>query len=72
MTNMWHPQPELSVPFAFPSWTISTLTMMYLVFPVLLPLLRKLSDASLAKSLVILYYVQLAPVWYMRRYNYMM
>ena len=71
ISNSWFkPYTEPYIPFNGPSWTISTMTMMYLVFPVLLPLLRKLSDASLAKSLVILYYVQLAPVWYMFHYDY--
>ena len=71
LTNSWFkPATELYSPYNGPSWTISTLTMMYLAYPLLLPILRKLSDATLAKSLVILYYIQLLPMWYMLHYNY--
>ena len=71
ISNSWFkPHTEPYSPYNGPSWTISTLTMMYLVFPLLLPMLRKLSDASLAKFLVMLYYVQLTPLWFMLHYNY--
>ena len=66
ITNSWiMPGIENFNPFNGPSWTVSTLTMMYLAFPLILPHIKKMSDARLASSLVILYYVQLLPAVYM-------
>ena len=65
ISNSWFkPLSESFQPYNFPSWTVSTLSLMYLFFPLVLPLLKKLSDTSLARSLVILNSVQLLPVIY--------
>merc|ERR1712004_573962 len=58
MTNMWHPQPELSAPFAFPSWTISTLTAFYLVFPLIISSLNQLTSYKLNMLINILFLSQ--------------
>ena len=71
ISNSWFkPGVESFNPFNGPSWTVSTLTMMYLAFPLMLPHLKKLSDTSLSRFLVILYYVQLLPVVYMSQYEF--
>ena len=73
ISNSWIiPGMESFNPFNIPSWTVSTLTMMYLAFPLMLPHLKKLSDTNLARALVILFYVQLLPVLYicMLQLNY--
>ena len=56
----WH-----SEAFDGPSWTISTLTLMYFVFPWIITPLKKLSDASLAHTIVLLYYIQLLPFFFL-------
>ena len=58
MTNMWHPQPELSAPFAFPSWTISTLTAFYLIFPIIISSLNQLTSYKLNMLINILFLSQ--------------
>ena len=58
MTNMWHPQPELSAPFAFPSWTISTLTAFYLIFPIIISSLSQLTSYKLNMLINILFLSQ--------------
>ena len=73
ISNSWLiPGMESFNPFNIPSWTVSTLTMMYLAFPLMLPHLKKLSDTNLARALVLLFYVQLLPVLYiyMLQLNY--
>ena len=60
ITNSWFSFGGLScTAFNGPSWTISTLTMMYLVFPWIINLLQTLSDSGLSRAIVVLYYVQL-------------
>ena len=55
MTNMWYPQPEQSAPFAFPAWTITTLTAFYLTFPTLLSILSQLSSRQLSALIISLW-----------------
>ena len=59
-------------PYTFngPSWTVSTLTFMYLVFPWILPYLQKLSDGKLANTIVILYYIQMIPLFIILHTSY--
>ena len=61
MTNMWYPQPEMSAPFAFPAWTITTLTAFYLTFPYLISILSQLSSRQLSALIVVLFFYQLLP-----------
>ena len=61
MTNMWYPQPEMSAPFAFPAWTITTLTAFYLTFPFLLSILSQLSSRQLSALIIVLFFYQLLP-----------
>lgn len=46
------------------SWTISTLTCMYFVFPWIISYLQSFSDASIARAIVVLYYIQLLPFFF--------
>ena len=57
-------------PFNGPSWTVSTLTSMYLVFPLIIRCLKKLSDASLKNGIIILYYLQLVPLFLLYDQDY--
>ena len=61
MTNMWYPQPEQSAPFAFPAWTITSLTAFYLTFPALLSILSQLSSRQLSALILVLFLYQLLP-----------
>ena len=65
ITNSWFTFfDQDAAAFNGPSWTVSTLTMMYLVFPLIIRPMRKLSDASLARGIVLLFYLQLLPFCY--------
>ena len=61
MTNMWYPQPEVSAPFAFPAWTITTLTAFYLAFPTLLSILSQFNSRQLNVLIIVLFLSQLLP-----------
>ena len=65
MTNSWFSfLGNDSEMFNFPSWTISSFAFMYLIFPLIISRLQILSDASLARAIVVLYYVQLLPFFW--------
>ena len=51
----------MSAPFAFPAWTITTLTAFYLTFPYLLSILSQLSSRQLSALIVVLFFYQLLP-----------
>ena len=59
MTNMWYPHPNLNPAFAFPAWTITTLTAFYLLFPPILPILHQLSSNQLTGLILLLFFWQL-------------
>ena len=61
MTNMWYPRPEVSAPFAFPAWTITTLTAFYLAFPTLLSILSQFTSRQLNALIIVLFLSQLLP-----------
>ena len=50
--------------FNGPSWTVSTLTFMYLVFPWIPTYLQKSYDGRLANTIVILYYIEMIPLFF--------
>ena len=51
----------MSAPFAFPAWTITTLTAFYLTFPPLLSILSHLSSRQLNALIIVLFFSQLLP-----------
>jgi len=62
-TNSWFTHLGVNnVAFNAPSWTVSTLMMMYIVFPWVIQPMRRLSDNSLSRGIVGLFYLQLMPI----------
>jgi len=59
MTNMWYPDPNLNPTFAFPAWTITTLSAFYITFPLLISILQPLSSQQLKGLIAILFFFQL-------------
>ena len=64
ITNIWAFPflPCQPFPTNGPSWTIGTLAFFYLVFPLLLPRLQRLSSSTLRALVVLLFYFQLWPL----------
>ena len=56
-TNTWF-YPLSRMPFMLTAWTINTLFFFYLVFPLLLPRLQKLTNNTIASSVVLLHISQ--------------
>jgi peptidoglycan/LPS O-acetylase OafA/YrhL len=65
LTNSWfiHGSGLTWSPYNFPSWTVTTLTFFYLVFPLLLPAMQRLTTSQLASLTVWLHYVQFLPAF---------
>ena len=61
MTNTWIQLTDTFHPFAYVSWTVTTLSFFYLVFPILLPGLQTLSTKQLGTLTVWLFHLQLLP-----------
>ena len=62
ITNSWFTIFDINAEaYNGPSWTVSTLTMMYFVFPFVIGPMRKLSDTNLSRGIVLLFYIQLIP-----------
>lgn len=59
MTNMWYPDPNLNPTFAYPAWTITTLSAFYLAFPAILSSLQQFSSHQLKGLITILFFYQL-------------
>ena len=66
ITNSWFTflnSNDFSItPFHGPSWTISTLSMMYLLYPWFIHNLEKLSSREVTKTMNMLHCIQLAPL----------
>ena len=61
MTNTWFQLTDTFHPFAYVSWTVTTLSFFYLMFPILLPGLQALSSKQLGTLMVWLFHLQLLP-----------
>ena len=62
-TNSWFTHLGVNnVAFNAPSWTVSTLMMMYIVFPWVIQPMKRLSDTSLSRGIVGIFYQQLMPI----------
>ena len=61
MTNTWVQVTDTFHPFAYVSWTVTTLSFFYLMFPILLPGLQALSSRQLGSLTVWLFHLQLVP-----------
>ena len=62
MTNCWiEIDGDKLHPFAGVSWTVTTLTFFYLVFPVILPGLQSLTNKQLGCLIVWMFHLQLLP-----------
>ena len=62
MTNCWiEIDGDKLHPFAGVSWTVTTLTFFYLVFPVILPGLQSLTSKQLGSLIVMMFHLQLLP-----------
>ena len=59
-TNSWF-YPFSNLPFVLASWTVNTFFFFYLVFPLALPKIQKLTDLRLARGIVILFWLQFVP-----------
>ena len=65
-TNAWTFIPTIDIipfiPPCIPSWTISTLSAFYLLFPIILPLLQQISSQTLGLLLTLLFHLQCWPI----------
>ena len=61
MTNCWLDLDSNLHPFAVTSWTVTTLTFFYLVFPAILPGVQSLTNNQLGCLIVWMFHLQLLP-----------